>query len=238
MRGHRLLKVQMPATAPGSFGSRIVSGELKITYQWRGSAVGTTTAASDDQTTDIVSEMVRKLVANPGDVSRFTVPLKDVPGPVDSAPGPPLGDRGNAVARFDIDSDGFVTFTGADLAATGVNLATTDASRISVWTNGEQQPVLSPQGGRAVEAGDQFTVYAHDNNSTYTTRQVYWIKTDAPALAPEMAPPTNAPPSDNGAFFIARKTIQQDTPPVLTKNDQFLTILGYRWVWWTVDRFW
>ncbi len=236
IRGHRLVKVQISAILPGAAGARLKSGTLTISYK---EPIADTVDGSDNGVSLLnpLDEMVAQLVANPEDIGKFALPLEQAPDPTEDEGSPPLGIHGTSVARFETTGEGFVRFTGADLAGVGVNLTKTDVSRVTVWSNGEQQWLLyETDESRPVKPEDEFTLYSQENQSTYTASRVYWIRTDLTALESslDMHPVAeSSAPVAKTQHFMAHRTVQQDTPPVLTTNDQFLTILGYRWVWWT-----
>lgn len=232
IRGSHLLQLSAPARMPGS-REAITSGVLTLQADADITVAGAHVAAND-----LISTIVAQLVANPHDVSRFAVPLDRVPAPTDNLPGPPLGGYPDAVARFTVDHGGFVCFTGRELAAAGVDLANTDVTSISLWADGEQAPVMPEtafaEGRTTIALTDTFLTYTRDPQSTYSRTTDYWLRLNAgpPRLMNATIQGASAPP-DPAAHFMAETTIEHDTPPVLTQNDQFLSILGYRWVWWT-----
>jgi uncharacterized repeat protein (TIGR01451 family) len=231
IRGHRVVKLQFGTAAPGHPGANIRSGRLSINYAAEIQNAQFATAAGP------VAEILSDFVANPADLQKFAMALTLVPEPQNDH-APPLGDAtAGARAHFTISKPGFVAFTGSDLTSAGLDISAIPTDRLSVWTEGQQQPVWhqpATPGATSVQAGDRFIVYARDNSSTYTAARTYWIKTDTRALPMARRTLTAAPANAaNTAYFMANQIIQKDVPPVLTKNDQFLSILDYRWVWWT-----
>ena len=88
-----------------------------------------------------------------------------------------------------------------------------------------------------VRPEDDFLVYAADIGNTYTLTTDCWVRLNADGgqyMNVSISGANSFPePGSAPKHFMATRTFEQDSPPVLTKNDQFLTILGYRWVWWT-----
>src|SRR5690606_2780050 len=83
---------------------------------------------------------------------------------------------------------------------------------------------------------DLFCFIARENTSPYSTTTEYWVRPVADENSLMKIAPPPAPPvahADATPDFISRRIVEQDTPPVLTRNDQFLNILDFRWVWWT-----
>jgi len=235
VRGNHLVKVEVPAIVPGTAGRRLRKGTLKIYFE----AANKITAERKANDPDLFARMLAKIVANPADIDGFAIPLDSVPSPSDAAGVPPLGRIENPVASFKVSKEGFVSFTGADLAAIGVHLADTVTTSVSVWSEGEQQAVLLlglfDGTSGTIQLDDKFLVFTRESKSTYTKERVYWVKIsdDAPLL-PDLVLSAPAPEeARSNKSFMATQTVETDTTPVLTKNDQFLTILGYRWAWWT-----
>lgn len=238
VRGNKLLRVQFslsPAAAPDAVPA---GGRLEFAFE--NSSLGTGGASparpSSAGPGGVIQKMLSRLVANPSDVTAFETKLPLVPPPgVFSAP--PLGDATvMARARFDVDGDGFVNFTGKDLAAAGIALENLPRSSVSVWTDGAPQAVwavASDEDTELVQPDDHFIVYARDDPTSYSAQRSYWISTDQPAMAMKRRTLTSTVQPDPAHYFMATEVIEKDNPPVLTKNDQFLSILDFRWVWWT-----
>lgn len=238
IRGHQVIKVQFGTNASGIAGGRIQSGVMRLQFADEIATSETAGQAPDDAATSgPIAAMLHKFVANPADLDRFAIPLKDAPEPA-TAGAPPLGDStAGTFAQFDVRETGFLEFTGNDLAAAGIDIASIPTRQLSVWTDGQQVPVWVRHGDVAAKSTaptDRFVVYVQDNDSTYTATRRYWIKTDQAAEPMSRHKGMTTPNGINpDQYFMASKTVQQDVPPVLTKNDQFLSILDYRWVWWT-----
>jgi len=247
IRGNRLAKIQFSAAMPDRSLMGQTSAVLSLQFAADVSGVagqrGRTGSDAAQATGGVVDQVLARLVDNPQDLARFQVPLQIVPiPPSDGAP--PLGDgTAGAVARFVSDKAGFMAITGEDLADAGVATTQTRPQSISIWTDGRQVPVwaLAEDGtiesdvseATSISPADRFVIFAQDNSSTYTTQRTYWVRTDAPATPMQQRSLTMQTPPQPDAFFMAHQLLEKDLPPVLTKNDQFLSILDYRWVWWT-----
>lgn len=236
IRGYRLLKIKLPVILPGAADKKLKSGRLKVTFD---AAPAVSIPPAGDQHPNGFHRMVEELVANPQDIATFQLPLAQVPSFSETPADPPMGGYPDAVARFTVTRPGPIGFTGADLQASGVDVAQLKPRDISIWANGQLQPVLpslvsSP--GAAILPADQFVVYAGNQDSTYTVSTEYWVRVKAtsnPFMEQTTDSKSLADGGSPGGYYMAGTTIETDVPPVLTKNDQFLSILDFRWVWWT-----
>lgn len=235
VRGNKLVRVQFSLSPAARDAAGRAAGRLELTFAGNEMA-GRPGATPRPGAGGAMQELLGRFVANPADLATFETPLQLAPSP-GSFSAPPLGDATTmAGARFNVNQDGFVDFTGRDLAEAGIALENLSRDRVSVWTDGEPQAVwvmAVDDAADVVQPDDRFVVYARDDDTSYSARRSYWISTQQAGLAMKRRTLTSAAPPDPARYFMATELIEKDNPPVLTKNDQFLSILDFRWVWWT-----
>lgn len=195
-----------------------------------------------------VREALRHLVANPEQIEDFAAPsYASIPLPEgeESLPWSPLEEKqkyGTFCYPIPVSATSFYRLSAADLESSGVSVGRFSPSDLRLLLNGEEQalehiPAPGERGnGERVRPGDAFVFRGEENKSKYSRTNCYWLVarpgTENREKAAIMAPPPGAPAARAG-YYLDRTTIEEDHPPVLTRNDQFLTILDYRWGWWT-----
>ena len=236
VRGTRIVRVQTHAVVPGSFGKRLRTGELELLFETEPVVSAADGARAGAEQQGDLAEMISALVANPADVGRFATALAEVPQRTDTN-GVALGGYPDALARFTVDAAGLVGFSADDLRLNDQPLTREQLDRVSVWTDDAEVPLfVQPAVAGGSAAAERFVLYATDNDSTYTRQRCYWVRLKddgAPLRITAPDAPTAAEATSADAWFYDEAVIEKDFSPVLTRNDQFLTILDYRWCWWT-----
>ncbi|MCX7964626.1 MAG: C25 family cysteine peptidase [Candidatus Sumerlaea chitinivorans] len=187
----------------------------------------------------IFRRLLNQFVANPQDLERYIViPESAIPSSVSQpAPPPEAIARSPFRMRIPIEVDGIYQISGADLESSGVVGSWIDPRHIRLLLRGKDVPLLYlPADGtpaNQLRPGDRLVFYGRANPSPFTLRNIYWLIYDPENKHPQMQAarqPEETEPADTAAAFFEKHLIETDSK-VLTRSDQFLSILGYRWVW-------
>ncbi|MGI8907866.1 MAG: C25 family cysteine peptidase [Candidatus Sumerlaeaceae bacterium] len=239
VRGHKLGRVTFViATAPD--GEPVTSGTVRLQFAAAKTGSQPNRAWMERESTGPIRAALERLVVNPGDLSKLMVASPaDIPGAAKPAWNP-VSSSSPFRLRVPIDRTGLYQVTGQDLASSGVDLLNLRPDDLRLLLEGESQPLhFLPASGKsatAVSPLDRWIFHALANPSIYATTNTYWLVNDptSPATAMQKAvQPAPAVAVERAQVFPAIQKVEQDNPPVLTRNDQFLTILGFRWAWWT-----
>ncbi len=247
MRGHHLAQVFIPLAMHEAPANRIVEGRVELSFQSLPTFIKVE-AVDDTASTGALRRVLEAFVANPADLDRFAV---DDRGTI--APGPGLENFDSRAARFPgaahvmrvpVTTNSLVQISGRDLREAGVDTAALDPSHVKLVLRGEQQPMLllratsgwdestTPAVGWADD--DLFLFYGRRNDSRFTLVNPYWLVVDATGSVLRWGLAGGAPSRwsepQPGAMFESLLTVEEDHE-VLIRNDQFLSILGFRWAW-------
>ncbi|MCX7625998.1 MAG: C25 family cysteine peptidase [Candidatus Sumerlaeaceae bacterium] len=183
--------------------------------------------------------LVQKLVANPTDIDRFiVVPEKAIPRGISPALPPPEElERSPFRMRIRVRESGIYRITARDLESSGVVPNWLRPEHLRLFNNGREVPLYwarnASNEGRGFQADDALLFYGTESPSPFSSTNVYWLIYDEHqshrpiAVAPV---PAQQQECESASAYLTKMLIEQDTK-VLTRNDQFLSILGYRWVW-------
>lgn len=123
-----------------------------------------------------------------------------------------------------------------DMGTTGT--AAKVSGQASGWASGWDTGSML-DGPTPLAPADRIVFFARASESPFSTVNMHWIVSDPntavpPLRFPPFAAPIRPDPSDGiTTWVMAAATVEEDNSPVLVQTDQFLTILGYRWAWWT-----
>lgn len=226
---------------PRSFGGRTVTGGAATIYFRPAEVVRDPTAIRfwARHRAGLFRNLVQKLVANPGDIDRYiVVPERAIPSSISQAT-PPRAELAKSPFRMKIRvrQSGLYRITANSLESSGVVANWLDPRHLRVFNNGSEVPLLlvrkSSEDESRFHPDDALLFYGLENPSPYSATNVYWLVYDesGPQLTMSVASqpaPTEQCASASG--FMTKTVIEQDTK-VLTRNDQFLSILGFRWIW-------
>ncbi|MBX7246284.1 MAG: hypothetical protein K1X53_12380 [Candidatus Sumerlaeaceae bacterium] len=138
--------------------------------------------------------------------------------------------------KIPIREKGLYRIGASDLQSSGVALSDVTPDSLHLYLNGTEVPMhfVSKSGNRDnLAPSDSFVFLGNEPESPYSDTNIYWLFSDPSKpglrLSPTTPMETNTP-ADNALIFAETIRVEEDIPPVLTKNDQFLSILSYRWV--------
>ncbi|MCX7019108.1 MAG: C25 family cysteine peptidase [Candidatus Sumerlaeota bacterium] len=241
IRNTRVARVQIPLVTSVPSARRISSGVARIFFTTPLNPASPDPAWAEAQTTGTLRRVLEKLVANPQDITKFAVQSPDaIPGDESF----PLWRPGRiASASFwlkaPVSKDSLYRISGADLESSGVPIAQIQPSQLHLCLNGQEEPLHHIPAGDAsaltISRDDMFVFYGTANKSLYSAVNCYWLCFD-PSRFPKPMPVAQQPtdlttaPAENAIVFHDIMTVEKDNE-VLTRNDQFLSILGFRWVW-------
>lgn len=247
VRGYRVAQLSVPWLS-GERGALPTSATVQVRFIPRDTTgdEGRNRPWQQAEGSGPVYTALERLVANPQDLQKY-MPLAPEVIPTD-APDfgwSPVQDRAKELLKLEVAQDGVYRVTGADLQEAGVALNELQPTALHLLRDGEAQPLryepIEPgKSSGSVSPDDNFVFYGLQNNSTFSTTSTYWLAVD-PDRQPVRIPvstqqPAAREPAVPAPPYTEKLVLEEDVPPVLTKNDQFLTILGYRWVWWTWNR--
>jgi hypothetical protein len=188
----------------------------------------------------IFRNLVSKVVANPLDIDRYiTVPEGAIPRSIEPAtPPPPDLKRSPFRVRIGIVDAGVYKISGADLESSGIPTNWIKPDFVHLFCEGEEVPTLfvrrsSSAPETTLQPEDVFLFYGKPNPTQYSATHVYWLVYDEthPRLKmPELASPQADSSCESASAYLTKYVLEEDKK-VLTRNDQFLSILDYRWVW-------
>ncbi|MGC8839980.1 MAG: C25 family cysteine peptidase [Candidatus Sumerlaeaceae bacterium] len=187
----------------------------------------------------IFRNLVQKLVANPSDVDRYiVVPEQAIPraiAPISSPP--PELEKSPFRMRIRVRTPGIYRITASDLESSGVVVTWLDPHHLRLFNNGHEVPMLLVRGANSdaatMQPDDLLLFYGAENTSRFSADNVYWLIYDESRSAQAMPRAPTAAPTEvcqSASTFLTKTVIEQDTK-VLTRSDQFLSILGFRWIW-------
>jgi hypothetical protein len=237
VRNCQVARVVVPYGAASPRGGA-VEAEMGIQFEPCESALSADSEFGRAEAHGPVREMLRHAVINPDDISRFAVAAPSaIPGCDDPPPWNPAGLTSSAVRlRVPVERTGIYRITGADLESSGVALGQTNPAHLHVLLEGVPVPVFWQRAAGALPDGlgrdDVLLFLGLENPSRFTRVNTYWLVSDA-SSAPAAIPRRGA--TDNGVIEQATVfpdvcRVETDTK-VVTRADQFLSILGFRWVW-------
>lgn len=183
--------------------------------------------------------LVQKLVANPTDIDRFiVVPEKAIPrGISPGSPPPEELEKSPFRMRIRVRDSGIYRITATDLESSGIVPNWLNPEHLRLFNNGREVPLYWVKKGAGTTGGfqtdDALLFYGTENPSPFSATNVYWLIYDEQQphkSMPVVAVPQKEQECDSASGYLAKTVIEQDTK-VLTRNDQFLSILGFRWVW-------
>lgn len=241
VRASRVARVFVPLTLPDFPTSRTLEGRVELLFEPAGGE-----GARDrppPATTGVLRDALAAFVANPQDLDRFA--LAD---PAASRPGPGVEDAGAAlfpgathVFRIPVEHDALHRVSGADLRAAGADTTRLDPAHARLFLRGVEQPMAwlpAQDGARAgIADADVLAFHGRGNNSRFTLFNPYWLVFDPSAAGLRFPPPSG---TDHGTTATAAEAfhsslVVEEDNEVLIRNDQFLSILGHRWVWRALD---
>jgi hypothetical protein len=225
----------------GAFGQRRITGgsatiritppppvrDLRALKFWSRNRVG------------IFRQLVEQLVANRQDIDRYiVVPEQVIPhGIAPVEPPPPEIQTSPFRMKITIDRAGVYRISGADLESSGVVTTWLNPAHVRLFNNGREVPMLfasaSSEQSNGVRPDDAFLFYGAETTSPFSAHNVHWLIYDeAHEQKPvdRSAPPPEGVACESAATFLTKTVVEEDRK-VLTRSDQFLSILGYRWVW-------
>lgn len=240
LRVFRIAVVQLDFE-PRRFGPRTVTGgSVTVTFSppaafrdpnalkfWARNRVG------------IFRDIVTKLVANPMDVDRYiVVPEQAIPRGIEPcAEVPSEIARSPFRLRIRVRDSGLYRISGADLESSGIVVSWLKPEHVRLFCDGQEVPMLlvrpTAGEGSALQPDDVFLFYGRQTSSPFSAWNVYWLIYDEQRQRTEVRTSPALPsdlPCESAAAFTARTLVERDTK-LLTRNDQFLSILSYRWVW-------
>lgn len=228
----------------GTLRIRLKPGALKPETDVRAAASAAPEWAAAESRGPLRS-MVERFVANPMDLDRFAARTpQEIPCPAaETAWTPVVPGRDPSLAlRVPISETGLYRVSGADLASSGVPISQVEPAHLHLMLEGRELPLLHipasgrGSGTRGIAPDDQFVFHARQSESRFSRANAYWLVADPTSasltMGAPLAPPPGAP-AEPSRIYRQSLTVEEDRPPVMTKNDQFLTILDHRWVWWT-----
>ena len=172
--------------------------------------------------------VLRHLVANSGDIGRWTIPTPNLQKEINAEPREPrqLALTHGAWFRMRIAHDGLYRLTAADLARAGLT-TTTALARVRLFTAGKAVPVWREK----VAGTDALLFYGWKSRTVYDPAQVYWLAladTPEPA-APAADPATLRGPAHAVAALHKRALCDRDNVLKLA-SDEFGRIMDSVWV--------
>lgn len=234
VRNHRIARVAIPQTLPTHAGLRVRSGAGRIVFD-----VHAESGPVAPVSRGAIRQTVERFVSNPQDLDRFAVDvdrISSASAPLAWVPGE--GMKSPFWLRLPVARTGLYRITGAELLQSGVVPASVSPSSIHLVREGQRQPMLVIPGssttGLAADAA--FVFYGYENDSRFTTTATYWLASDPSSSTAAFAAAEKATgqPTQTAIVYQDFKVVEQDHE-VFTRKDEFLSILGYRWIWQELD---
>ena len=247
MRAHHLAQVFIPLAMPEAPANRVVEGRIELIFKSLPDSY-ISLPENDSAKTGALRRALEAFVANPEDLDRFAQTDREdlEPGPgLETFDSRPAQFPGAAhVMRVPVTTNSLVRVSGRDLRGAGVDVASLDPSHLKLFLKGQEQPMIllrattgwdnSAAPAVGVAEDDLFLFYGRRNDSRFTLVNPYWLVVDAQggALRWETSAEriTSEQDTQQSPMFESLLTVEEDHE-VLIRNDQFLSILGFRWAW-------
>lgn len=234
IRNCRIARLRLPVQAGPH---RISDAWLRITFSRPPASAGDNGPWADEESRGILRELVGKYVANPDDMARFSIKNPAlIPGPEEVCRWD-AGTTSSVRIKIPVTETGLYRISGTDLQSSGVAIAAMSPDDLHLWLNGKEQPLhyvrASAKPSQGISPEDGFVFYGLENPSEFSRANCYWILADSTRRRMDFeqaSPPPDTIAAQTAVSFTDKAVIKQDRE-VKIQNDQFLSILGYRWVW-------
>jgi hypothetical protein len=240
VRNYRIGRVRINLGEPLSGGARVSGGVVHLLFDVETAPQAPASGAfSAANSVGPIRRALDRFVANPGDLNRFMIPsASSVPEGLEGAGDVPVSVlRSPFRMKIPILESGLYRISGADLESSGVVVSWLKPEHLHLLVDGHEEPMLfMPKDGlraATMRVDDAFLFYGRTSESPYSERNNYWLVYDTETLRTEMpgaSPPGPEQQCESASVFAKHLVVEQDNN-VLTRNDQFLSILGFHWVW-------
>lgn len=235
IRNVRVGRVAVNMSGIPSAQAKITSGVVRLYFEQSETSV----TQNGEVTKGVLHSLLERFVENTQDIKNFARDAAGVPGAqTDEQWVPTQSAQSPFWIKIPVREDGVYRIPAADLKAAGVSLANLNPQHLHLVLEGREQPLvhfpaIKAQATDSTNANDAFLFYGAQNESEHTVVNNYWLFTDATKPRPSLATSGADPATtvvEPASFFPGKILVEEDNE-VVTKNDQFLTILDYRWVW-------
>lgn len=230
VRGTRVLAVRMPTMAAQLSTSKIYGGHVKLQFADKEPPVTTGPVTQLRPPCGSLLRTLERLVSNPQDISRFAASDDSrIPGRMSVPEWVPTTATVNL--RIPVSETQLYRVTGRDLQSSGVAIDKISPDSIHLMLDGAEQSLYTVAKGPTIKPDDSFIFQGFQNPSPYSEVNDYWLLTGGPGGGKRMATLVAADKASTAAESFRDQALVEEDKRILTRNDQqFLTILGYRWV--------